>query len=117
MDSKALKFIFDIQQACAAAEDFCTGITKEQFESNDLLQAAVERKLEIIGEAVNQARKIDSALGNSITTPDRIVALRNILVHYYWKVAPDILWDIVQVHVPALRKQVENIIKDNPPVV
>jgi uncharacterized protein with HEPN domain len=114
LDNKALKFLLDVQRACAAIDEFCRGKSQEQFTSDELLRSAVERKMEIVGEAINQATKIEPDIAKSITTPLKIVALRNILAHHYWKVAPDILWDVAQVHVPFLKTQVDTILQAHP---
>jgi uncharacterized protein with HEPN domain len=70
---------------------------------------AVRMSLTIIGEV---ASKIDD--GTKAATPlvpwRKIKDLRNLLVHAYWQVDPDILWDLVQTHVPVLESQVSAVV-------
>ncbi len=78
----------------------------DEFAADPLLHSAVERQLEIIGEALSQLAKADPAVVAQISDFRRIIALRNILIHSYAKVDHQIIWDIVQQHVPILRREV-----------
>ena len=99
------KLIADVVMACEDIEDFCRGETYEKFSSDRLLQAGVERKLEIIGEALNRLRQANSEwLEENIPDCRRIIGLRNVIAHGYDVVDYDILWDVVRNHVTPLKK-------------
>jgi glutamyl/glutaminyl-tRNA synthetase/uncharacterized protein with HEPN domain len=83
--------------------------------SDRLLRRAIERILTIIGEAVNGASRLEPHLKQRITTPHDIVAVRNLLIHSYWRVQPDILFEIVSIHLPILLSEIELILKEIPP--
>jgi uncharacterized protein with HEPN domain len=53
------------------------------YARNDMVQAAVERKFEIIGEALNQLAKLDASLTGRIPNVRQIIAFRNQLIHGY----------------------------------
>ena len=78
------------------------------FESNKLLRRAVERELEIIGEATNRLLKINPNI--DISNARRIVDLRNWVIHAYDNIDNVIIWGIVNKDLPLLRKQVLELI-------
>lgn len=60
-----------------------------------MLRSAVERQLEIVGEALGQAAHDDDSVADKIPALPRIVALRNRVIHGYDSVDNEIVWDIV----------------------
>ena len=47
-------FLWDVREAALAIQTFTSGLDVIAYENNELVQAAVERKFEVIGEALNQ---------------------------------------------------------------
>jgi uncharacterized protein with HEPN domain len=97
--------------ACDAAENvlrFTQGRTFEEYSSDLLLRSAVERQLEIVGEALNQMSRRDPELASKIPQLGTIVGFRNILVHGYAEVDDGIVWrvtiDQLQPLIALLRK-------------
>ncbi len=62
MDERILKFLYDIQQCISKIETYTVNQTQEAYLKDEKTQDAVERNFEIIGEAVNNIRKIDSSI-------------------------------------------------------
>lgn len=97
-----------------------TGSGREAFERDELVQIWVLRHLQLIGEA---ARRLSEELRTQ--HPEipwaAIVALRNFLVHDYFAVNLEIVWQVVDRDLPALRSQVEAALRaqgwDQPPSV
>lgn len=79
------------------------------YESNKLLRRAVERELEIIGEAVNRILKVDAEI--DISNSRRIVNLRNWVIHAYDNVDNVIIWGIIDKDLPLLKKQVMDLLQ------
>lgn len=79
------------------------------YESNKLLRRAVERELEIIGEAVNRILKVDTEI--DISNSRRIVNLRNWVIHAYDNVDNVIIWGIIDKDLPLLKKQVMDLLQ------
>lgn len=77
------KLLLDALLACQALQRSTVGVTFEQYSENEEKQAAIERWLILIGEALNQASAIDPDLGEQIPELRRIVGMRNRLVHAY----------------------------------
>jgi uncharacterized protein with HEPN domain len=72
-----------------------------------MLRSAVERKFEIIGEALNQAAMADEEAESAVPDLRKVVGLRNRLIHAYAFVNNLIIWTIVQEDLPALVDQLE----------
>ena len=76
-------YLWDALKAAEAVHTFLRGKTYEAFIEDDLVRSAVERQLEIIGEALSQLAKVDPEMANNIAELRRIIAFRNILIHGY----------------------------------
>jgi len=104
------KLIADLLIACGDIMDFCKGRSYTAFTTDRLLQAAVEREVEILGEALNRLCQSDPEwLGHTVPEYRRIIGLRNIIAHGYDVVDYDILWDVATNHVPPLRERLEQV--------
>lgn len=79
-----------------------------------MLRSAVERQLEIIGEALNQLSKADPAIGTKIPGLARIVAFRNILVHGYAVVDNALVWQLLNDRLPELERVVRELLPNEP---
>ncbi|MEL6537478.1 MAG: DUF86 domain-containing protein [Bacteroidota bacterium] len=82
--------------------------TFRMFDGDFLAHRTAERHLEIIGEAINQIRKIEPNI--SISSVDQIVNLRNLIIHAYDSVDSAILWGIIQNDIPVLKKEIKRLI-------
>jgi uncharacterized protein with HEPN domain len=113
MNEKLLKYLFDIKQSLDEIESFFEAREKRfsEYQNNILLKRAIERNLEIIGEAVNKILLIDPQF--QIENARKIVGLRNHIIHAYDNVSDENIWGIVINHLPRLRSDVENHIKGN----
>ena len=76
----------------------------EDFYSNLCLRRAIERNIEIIGEAMNRILKADKNI--AITNSRKIVDARNYIIHGYDSLSADILWSMVVNHLPRLKDEV-----------
>ena len=78
------------------------------YDTNKLIRRAVERELEIIGEATNRIIKINPTI--DISNARRIVSFRNWVIHSYDNVDNVIIWGIIDKDLPLLKTQVDNIL-------
>ncbi len=111
MTTQARKRLHDIRMAAEALCRFTSGKTVEDLKGDEVLQAAVERKLEVIGEAFVQLRAEDAATTERFPELRQIVGMRNRLVHGYDQLDLDVLWDATVSKVPQLLTQVEALLE------
>ena len=103
-------FITDISDCTKRILDYTKGKTFEEFVKNQMLMDAVIRNLEIIGEATkNISNKIKQEYPEIEWR--KIGDLRNIMIHGYFRIDYEILWDIVQNKIPYLAIMIEKVLK------
>jgi len=110
MKLETKKYLYDIARAAGAAEDFVKGKTFEDYSSDMMLRSAVERQLEIVGEALAQLARIDPATAAQINEYKRIIAFRNILIHGYAEIDHRIVWSVLETKLPAVRQEAEALL-------
>lgn len=104
MAPEVAKRLLDAYSACGAITEFVRGFDADLFAGDRLVRSAVERQLEIIGEALGRAAREDARLAEAVPEIPRIIGLRNRLIHGYDSVDDQVVWDIVQTRVPTLRQ-------------
>jgi uncharacterized protein with HEPN domain len=103
-------------EAAERIQDFLKNKTFEDFLKDDMLRAAVERNIEIIGEA---ARRISDDLKQE--HPEipwrKIIAQRNVLIHEYDDIDYKEIWEVATLHLSRLIDQIRPLIPPLPPDV
>lgn len=108
MTEKSKKYLSDILMAIDLIEKFTVDITDFNIYQNDLkTQSAVERQLAIIGEALNQLKKIEPDL--EIENAKQIIGFRNRLIHAYDSIDNSIVWAIINRHLKKLKEEILTI--------
>ena len=110
MRLEAKKYVFDIQRAAALIAEFTSGLSLEEYQRRPMVRAAVEREFEIIGEALTQLMKVDTAVAVRISDHRRIVAFRNVLVHGYADVDDQLVWDVITTKLSTLQEEVSALL-------
>lgn len=116
MDERIEKYLFDIKIAIDEIELFIKELSLMNFieyKQNLLLKRAIERELEIIGEAMNRIIKRDENFILQIEEAKSIISLRNYIIHSYDSVSDENIWAIIQNHLPKLKTQVEILLNHN----
>jgi uncharacterized protein with HEPN domain len=110
MTEKSLKYLSDILIAISLIEDFTKETSDFNHYEKDLkTQSAVERQLSIIGEALNQLKKLEP--GIEINNDTQIIGFRNRIIHAYDSLDNSIVWAIISKHLKILKAEVEKIQK------
>lgn len=104
-------FLFDIVESIQKVKLHVAGMSKADFLKDIKTQDAVIRRLEIIGEAVKHISPHFKKKHIHILWQD-IAGTRDILIHEYFGVDLDIVWDVVKHHLPILKKQITTLLKD-----
>jgi len=110
-ENKDIKiFLADIERSIGEIFDFLPEKRNFiEFQKDLKARKAVERNIEIIGEAMNRILKIDSRF--PIEAARKIVDTRNRIIHGYDSVSEDVLWLIIVNYLPSLEKQVKELLE------
>ena len=102
-------YLLDMLIAARKVRKFTRNIIWEQFEDDDLVQNAVMRQIQIIGEA---ARKVSSQCQQEHQEIpwNEIIGMRNRLVHEYFHIIPRRVWDVVENDIPELIRLIEPLV-------
>ena len=106
-------FLWDVRESALAIQQFTAGMDAAAYASNAMAQAAVERKFEIIGEALGQLAKLDAPMAARIPDLSQIVAFRNQLIHGYAAVNASTVWNIAQNALPVLLAAVHSLLDES----
>lgn len=112
MDNETKTWLYDILGSINEIESYFVD-TPKMFEiyQNDLrTKRAVERNIEIIGEAMNRILKLESNI--KISNSRKIVDVRNRIIHGYDSVSDDVIWGIVIKNLPVLQIEVEKLLNE-----
>ena len=104
--------IQDILEALRRIEEYRQGVTYEAFLRDTKLQDAIVRNLGIIGEAVKNLSPAFKKQHNMIEWK-KIAGLRDRVIHHYFGVNWDIVWDVVVNKVPEMRTQFQAFVPKN----
>ena len=113
--SKRLAYILltDMLEAVEAIQDYIIGLEYESFLNNRMARDAVVRNVQVLGEASNRILK---TFRDQHTTIEwmRIIRTRHILVHDYFGLDYEIIWQIITVNLPSLQESIKQILAIEP---
>ena len=114
MDEKIHKWLYDIKFAIEEIDGYFVNIEKNffQYRKNTMLKRAIERNLEIIGEAMNRILKRDISFENKIANAKSIISLRNQVIHAYDNISDENIWSILIIHLPKLKSEISKLIDE-----
>jgi uncharacterized protein with HEPN domain len=107
--------LLDMLLAARELDKYTTGVSFEEFDQNRLLQHAVIRLIEIVGEAARNVSSEFKAAHPEIPWLG-IVGIRNQLIHEYFRVSPDKVWEVVKKDMAALIAQIEPLVPPEEPI-
>ncbi len=102
MQPEALKLLEDVRDAGSFVLEATAQSSLAEYLENRLVRQAVERNLQIIGEAMNRLHRMTPEIAARAGEVDRIVAFRNILVHGYDMLDHEIVWQVISDELPGL---------------
>jgi len=109
MDKYVATYLFDILNSIDEINEYIrANRTYEYYCNSKISQRAIERNLEIIGEAMNRILRIDKNI--PIQNAKEIIDTRNKISHGYEQVNHAIIWGIVIKHLPVLKSEVEKLL-------
>jgi len=112
MDKEIKVWLFDILNSILEIESFVDfeETNFQDYSSEVKTKRAVERNLEIIGEAINRISKKDENL--EITDKRKIISVRNRIIHGYDQVSDELIWSIITQYLPVLEKEVRQYLNE-----
>jgi len=113
-DEQDAAYLWDMLEAATAVRRISAGVSLARYETNEMLRMAVERGLEIIGEAAGHVSGEFRAAHPEIPWR-RIVAQRNVLAHAYGSILNQRIWQVVTDDLPELIRLLEPLMPSPPP--
>jgi uncharacterized protein with HEPN domain len=110
MDNGIKTWLFDILQSIEEIESYFTDKPElfEEYIKDNKTRRAVERNIEIIGEATNRIIKRDKNF--ILENAQKIIGTRNRIAHGYDKISDDLIWSILINHIPKLKVEIQELI-------
>ncbi len=110
MKDELKRYLEDVLHSILKIEAFKVSTPSfQQYESNDLVKSAVQWQLSVIGEALNNALRMEPGL--SITNARKVVDMRNKLIHGYDEVEDTVVWNVIIKYIPLLKSEIEQLLK------
>ncbi|MEK6676491.1 MAG: HepT-like ribonuclease domain-containing protein [Planctomycetota bacterium] len=100
------KYLEDILSSCDFLLEFTANRTVVDYGKDRPFRSAVERELQIVGEALMQLEKVSPVIASQITAHRQIISFRHVLVHGYHSLNHDTVWSVLRDHLPKLRDDV-----------
>lgn len=112
MDNEIRVWLYDILESISEVESYFENKPKkfEDYTKDIKTKRAVERDIEIIGEAINRILRKNEDF--DIENAHKIIGTRNRIAHGYDKISDDLIWSIVINHLPKLKEEVILKLKD-----
>jgi uncharacterized protein with HEPN domain len=111
MDNYIKTWLFDIIKSIEEIDSYFPASKKFDIYTNDIrTKRAVERNIEIIGEAMGRILKENPNI--NISNSRKIVDARNKIIHGYDDISDDVVWGIVINHLPLLKQEAEKLLKE-----
>jgi uncharacterized protein with HEPN domain len=115
ISNTAGKYLWDVQRAIERIVQFTVGRSFDDYLTDEMLSAAIERQFEIIGEAfAGLRRRAPDVAAAMIPDISQIIGFRNVLVHAYDTVDAGEIWSTIQNDLPRLRSAVADLLRDAP---
>jgi uncharacterized protein with HEPN domain len=112
MTSKAPKLLLDALGAIASAHEFVAGIPLAQYATDKMRRSAVERQLEILGEACARLARLEPSFLTSIDNLKLAIDLRNRIIHGYDAVDDELVYLTVTEDLAALRTDLARLLDE-----
>ena len=112
MLQKYLTWLEDLVRSCEYIASDTSEMTFDDYLSDRRTRQAVERNFEIIGEVLIRLGRADPTLVARISRHRQVIDFRNRLAHGYDDIDEELVWEIIQHAVPALREEAKAVIND-----
>ena len=111
MTDRAPKLLVDAIEAIGATQEFLSGISLDQYLTDRMRRSAVERQLEILGEACSRLAKLQPDRYGQIGSVKLAIGLRNRIIHGYDAVDDEIVFLTVKEDLPRLKDDLADLLE------
>ena len=115
MPNRLPKHLFDALAAVRLAREFSMGLSLETLASNVLVRSAIERQLEILGEACLRAVQADPEIRQRLPEVAFAIGLRNKIIHGYDWIENAVVYDTLVHDLPVLEQRLTKELAEQPP--
>ncbi len=106
------KYLYDMLSSCEFLIEFTGDKTVDDYINDRAFRSAVERELQIIGEALIVLEKIAPAVAARIPEYQNIIGFRHVLVHGYDSLDPMTVWNVIETKLEALAPYINSLLKE-----
>ncbi len=110
MDIEIKTWLYDILKAIGEINSFLEGVDYSTFQTDIKTRRAVERNIEIIGEAMNRILIKDESI--QLSNSRKIVDTRNRIIHGYDTVSDNIIWNVINEYLVVLKQEISKLLDD-----
>lgn len=106
------KYLYDMLSSCEFLLDFTGDRIVDDYVNDRAFRSAVERELQIIGEALIQLEKLESSVAARIPEYQNIIAFRHVLVHGYDSLDPMTVWNVIETKLTGLTEKIKSLLEE-----
>ena len=107
---KPEKYLYDMLSSCEFLLEFTAGKTVDDYINERAFRSAVERELQIIGEALIHLEKTTPELAARIPEYQNIIGFRHVLVHGYDRLDPMTVWNVIETKLDGLSEKIRSLL-------
>lgn len=112
MERDARTWLWEVLDAAGAIRLFTDGMDAAAYAAQPLVHSAVERKFEIVGEALNQLSKRNPEIAARVPDLRAIIGFRNLLIHGYAEIDHALVWITIHQSLPRLCEAIQSILDE-----
>jgi len=105
------KYLYDMLSSCEFLLEFTQNKTVDDYIADRAFRSAIERELQIIGEALLQLDKVSPEIAGQIPNYLNIIGFRHILVHGYDSLNPATVWNVIETKLEGLRAKIQSLLR------
>lgn len=100
------KYLYDMLSSCEFLLEFTAGKEVDDYINERAFRSAVERELQIIGEALIHLERVAPAVAARIPEYQNIIGFRHVLVHGYDSLDPMTVWNVIETKLESLAENI-----------
>jgi uncharacterized protein with HEPN domain len=109
---KPEKYLYDMLSSCEFLLEFTINKAVDDYINDRAFRSALERELQIIGEALIGLEKVAPAVAARIPEYQNIIGFRHVLVHGYDSLDPMTIWNVVETKLESLAQKIKSLLKE-----